>query len=106
VPSPSHPEGFYWVRYSDPQLEAGALPRVFVAERFAHTWWEPGAADELDGRKVEPVSDRLEPPPFDLEGLPVKVSTLAWPSSPRVPRELTRPEATTGHSPGPKARRG
>ncbi len=86
MPSPAHPEGFYWVRFKDPALDAQALPRVFVAERFAHCWWEPGNDTELDGRLVEAVSPRLEPPSLDLEGRPVKVSTLAWPQGAQVPR--------------------
>ncbi len=54
MPSPAHPEGFYWVRFKDPALDARALPRVFVAERFAHCWWEPGNDTELDGASSRP----------------------------------------------------
>lgn len=53
MPAPQLAEGFYWVRYDD---------RVFVAERFAGEWWEPGSGVELSGRRVDLMSSRLEPP--------------------------------------------
>ncbi len=108
MPTPRLEEGFYWVRYRDPALSAEVLPRVFVCERFAHTWWEPGNDTELDGRLVEAVSARLEPPAFDLEGRAVKVSTAAWPEKrPRVVNHpATQQAEATGRSRESKARSG
>lgn len=56
MPTPKIREGFYWVRVA----EYDAAP--FVAQRFADTWFSPGIEQGIDGRAVEVLSARLEPP--------------------------------------------
>jgi len=63
MPSPKIAEGFYWVRYHTDDTYA-----VFVAERFAGAWWQPGFGLELDERRTELLSERLVPP---VEAAPI-----------------------------------
>lgn len=47
-------EGFYWVRYVDPEE-----PEPFVAQRFASTWFVPGQGETVKGTKLDVLSERL-----------------------------------------------
>src|SRR5262245_54177351 len=71
MPSPKIPEGFYWCCYT--KEFGGDKAPLFVAHRFAGSWYSPGASHPEDEKNIVVLSQRIEPP---VEAEPIPKAAL------------------------------